>query len=65
MLDDDGRVCDERPEVVGEKSRVSLKMGEESRRIGVVVRILGKNQTSLPTRSSSQQLISYTRLFHP
>lgn len=52
MLDDDRRVRDERPEVVGKKSGVSLKVGEESRRIGVVVRILGKDQTSPPTLSS-------------
>lgn len=37
MLDDDGRVGDERPEIVGLEARVSLKLLEESGLIGVVV----------------------------
>ena len=39
MLDDDSRVRDQRPEIVGALSRVALEVGEEGRRVGVVVRI--------------------------
>lgn len=39
MLNDYRRVRDERPEVVREQSGVSLEMGEECRRIGIIVGI--------------------------
>ena len=42
MLNNDRRVRDKRPEVVRKQSGVSLEMGEESRRISVVVWIFGK-----------------------
>ncbi len=39
MLDDDGRVGDERPELVRLESRIALQVVEECRLIGVIVRI--------------------------
>lgn len=42
MLNNDRRVRDERPEVVRKQSGVPLEVGEEGRRIGVVVWIFGQ-----------------------
>lgn len=48
MLNNHRRVRDQWPEVVGKKSRISLEVREERRRISVVVRIFSNDQTSLP-----------------
>lgn len=44
MLDDDGRVGDERPEIIGFNSRVALKVFKECRLISIVVGIYTKRK---------------------
>ncbi len=39
MLDNDGRISDQGPKVIREKTRVALEVGEESGRVGVIVGI--------------------------
>jgi len=43
MLDDDCRVCDKRPELVGTQAGIALKMVKKRLFVGVVVRICSKN----------------------
>ena len=59
MLDDDCRVGNERPEVVGPESGIPLEVGEESRRIGIVIRVFHTDQTSLPMISTAMIQLRY------
>lgn len=48
VLDNDGRVSDEGPEVVGFQARIALEVLEECRLVGVVVGICSAHQSFAP-----------------
>ena len=69
MLDDDSGVCDQRPEIVGTQSRIALEVGEEGRRVGVVVRICSHCQSwtveNMQANDSLQSFcLTHSSFFH-